>query len=211
MDIRRSIVLELAAIGVLALAFVVMFPARPSYVDFALAIVAVGLIVSSRPRSERIWRGVSMAAAGDRPARRAFIETGVFTGIALAALAAAAASTAAPGTLIDRLVDWHMLLAAGLYLPWAFAQQYVFQFYLLGRLARVLPLLLAVAVTAAAFASVHFPRWPVMALTALAGAFWSFTYYRFRRLTPLAVSHALLGSALHYWVFGRDLLDAWLP
>jgi hypothetical protein len=30
-------------------------------------------------------------------------------------------------------------------------------------------------------------------------------------LLPLAVSHALLGTALHYWVFGNDLLERWLP
>jgi len=28
---------------------------------------------------------------------------------------------------------------------------------------------------------------------------------------PLALSHALLGAALHYWVFGNDLLARWLP
>jgi hypothetical protein len=28
---------------------------------------------------------------------------------------------------------------------------------------------------------------------------------------PLAVSHALLGPALHYWVFGNDLLVRWIP
>jgi hypothetical protein len=50
-----------------------------------------------------------------------------------------------------------------------------------------------------------------MALTLLAGAVWAALYYRYRRLLPLAVSHALLGATLHYWVLGHDLLASWLP
>ena len=57
----------------------------------------------------------------------------------------------------------------------------------------------------------HFPRWPVMAVTLVAGTAWALIYYRWRSLVPLAVSHALLGTALHYWVFGNDLLERWLP
>ena len=50
-----------------------------------------------------------------------------------------------------------------------------------------------------------------MAVTLVAGTAWALIYYRWRSLVPLAVSHALLGTALHYWVFGNDLLERWLP
>jgi hypothetical protein len=50
-----------------------------------------------------------------------------------------------------------------------------------------------------------------MAVTLVAGTVWSLIYYRWRALLPLAASHALLGTALHYWVFGNDLLERWLP
>ena len=95
--------------------------------------------------------------------------------------------------------------------PWALLQQYIFQFYWFGRWLRLVPVAVAVALTAVAFAAVHFPRWPVMAVTLIAGTAWALIYYRWRSLLPLAVSHALLGTALHYWVFGNDLLERWLP
>jgi hypothetical protein len=48
-----------------------------------------------------------------------------------------------------------------------------------------------------------------MAVTLLAGVIWSASYFRDRKLLPLAVSHAALGTTLHYWVFGNDLLQRW--
>ncbi len=39
-----------------------------------------------------------------------------------------------------------------------------------------------VPLTACAFAAVHFPRWPVMLATLVAGSVWSLCYYRSRRL-----------------------------
>jgi membrane protease YdiL (CAAX protease family) len=49
-----------------------------------------------------------------------------------------------------------------------------------------------------------------MALVLIACSVWSTIYYRTRALLPLAASHAVLGSVLHYWVFGNDLLRRWL-
>ena len=162
----------------------------------------------------------SRARAGRSAAARrdAWLASATFTAIALAALAALGAvvrgnayfgGELAP--FAERLANWHVLIAIALYFPWALLQQYIFQHYLLARLLQLVPLPLAVALTAAAFSSVHFPRWPVMAVVLIAGIAWSLIYQRWRTLLPLACSHAVLGAALHYWVFGRDLLDVWLP
>jgi membrane protease YdiL (CAAX protease family) len=206
----RTVAWELAAIGAATAAFVASFQVRPPYVDFALAGAAVALIVLSAGRSRRLW---ALAGRAEPDGRRAWRAVLAFTGLALAALAVAgtvAAQRVGEPPLL-RFANWHMLAAAALYLPWALLQQYIFQFYLFGRWLRVVPLPIAVALTAASFAAVHFPRWPVMAVTLVAGGVWALAYLRWRRLLPLALSHALLGTALHYWVFGNDLLARWLP
>jgi membrane protease YdiL (CAAX protease family) len=210
MSDRASVAWELAAIGVATAAFVASFQVRPPYLDFALAAAAVALIVSSAARSRRLWTLARPAVPAGRGAWRAVLA---FTAVALVALAVVGAFTArqAGDSVLERFANWHVLLAAALYLPWALLQQYIFQFYLFGRWLRVVPLALAVALTAASFAAVHFPRWPVMAVTVVAGGMWAVAYLRWRRLLPLAVSHALLGTALHYWVFGNDLLERWSP
>ena len=201
---------ELAGIGAAAALFVATFRVRPPYIDFALAAAAALLIVTSRARSRRFWE----LAPQPRPdGRQAWRASATFTAAALVVLALAAVAFGPRDgpSLQQRLLNWHLLLAAALYLPWALLQQYIFQFYWFGRWLRLVPVPLAVALTAVAFAAVHFPRWPVMLVTLMAGTVWSLCYYRWRALLPLAVSHALLGTTLHYWVFGRDLLETWLP
>jgi membrane protease YdiL (CAAX protease family) len=212
MSPRQSVALELAAIGAAALVFVATFRVRPAYVDFALAGVAVVLISASAARSRRLWDAAPLVP-GEMASRRAWLASGAFTAAALLVLIGLAVWTAdaSGATLAARASNWHLAVAALLYFPWALLQQYIFQRYLLGRLLQLLPTAAAIAVTALAFSSVHFPRWPVMALVAIAGSVWSTIYYRTRALLPLAASHALLGSVLHYWVFGNDLLESWLP
>jgi membrane protease YdiL (CAAX protease family) len=207
----RSVALELAAIGAAALVFVATFQVRPPYLDFALAAAAVALIVFSTARSRRLW---ALARSVDPTgARGAWLAALAFTAVALAVLAIVAVivARATDTPALERFGNWHMLAAAALYLPWALLQQYIFQFYWFGRWLRLVPVAIAVPLTAIAFAAVHFPRWPVMAVTLVAGGVWALIYYRWRSLVPLAVSHALLGTALHYWVFGNDLLERWLP
>lgn len=92
---------------------------------------------------------------------------------------------------------------------WAYVQQMLFQFYLLGRLLTLLPRLLAVALAAIGFSLVHCPEWGVVAATAGLGALWSLLYYRYRRLLPIAISHACLGAAFFYWIYGQDLALEW--
>lgn len=212
MQTRTSVALEISAIALAALVFVATFQVRPSYVDFALAALAVLLIVVSTARSRRFWEDVPTTGPTDRSrTAHAAMTTAAFTGAALLVLAGVAAFGFGAGTSpwYGRLASTHFFVAMLLYFPWALLQQFIFQFYLFGRLLKLVPLPAAIALTAAAFASVHYPRWPVMAVTLVAGAFWAFTYYRYRRLLPLAASHAILGAALHYWVFDNDLLEGW--
>jgi membrane protease YdiL (CAAX protease family) len=210
MNARRSVALELVAIGVAAAIFVATFRFRPAYVDFALAGLAVVLIGASARRSRRLWDAAPLVPGHDA-SRRAWIESGTFTGVGIVVLVALAARSAGSGgALAARAANWHFAIALPLYFGWGLLQQYIFQRFLLGRLLQLLPPAAAIALTAIAFSSVHFPRWPVMALVLVACSVWSTIYYRTRALLPLAASHALLASVLHYWVFGNDLLQRWL-
>jgi membrane protease YdiL (CAAX protease family) len=207
----RLVAWELAGIGVATAAFVATFETRPPYVDFVLAAAAVVLIFASMGRSRQLW--ALAAPAGPDARARAWRFSLAFTAVALGALALVAVLvTRAAGTpTLDRFTNAHLAAAAALYFPWALLQQFIFQFYLFPRWLRLVPVPVAVALTACAFAAVHFPRWPVMAVTVVSGVAWALIYYRWRRLVPLALSHAVLGTALHYWVFGNDLLARWLP
>jgi hypothetical protein len=114
--------------------------------------------------------------------------------------------------ILKRIFTWRLFPAIGLYFPWALLQQTLFQFYLQGRLRVALSSsspLPAIALTGIGYALVHLPDLGIMAVTALAGLFWSALYSAFRVLSPLALSHAILGSTFYYWVYGEDLLGAW--
>jgi membrane protease YdiL (CAAX protease family) len=212
---KTAVGFELGIIGTLAAGYVLVFAGRPRWLDLVLAAVAVALIAVGRRRSRRIWNAVGPALTRTRRLAFDLPTLALFTAVALLAFAviatvAGAADDGWSGALA-RLGNWHLLPALALYLPWALLQQYVFQFYLLGRLLRLMPSAVAVSVMAGAFAAVHYPRWPVMICTLAAGAVWCNFYRQQRELLPIAVSHALLGSTLHYWVFDHDLLRTWIP
>jgi membrane protease YdiL (CAAX protease family) len=211
MSVDRSVAWELVAIATATAAFVATFQTRPPYVDLVLAALAVALILASTARSRRLWAFARTPEPDAR--RRAWQLSLAFTAVALVALAIVAVLvTRTAGTpVMARFTNAHITAAAALYFPWALLQQLIFQFYLFPRWLRLVPVPAAVGLTGLAFAAVHFPRWPVMLVTFFAGMVWALIYYRWRRLVPLAVSHAALGAALHYWVFGNDLLARWLP
>ncbi len=111
-----------------------------------------------------------------------------------------------------RIFNWRMLAAFGCYLPWALMQQTLLQFYLLGRLLALFPKQLLVVpffLTGMCFGLVHLPDIWTALVTVAAGTVWSVIYYRYRLLLPLAFSHAALGSAFYYGVFGHDLAAEW--
>lgn len=212
---RAGVIAELSIILVATIAFLVVFQTRPRYLDAVLGLAAVALIALASRRSRKLWmreqkvqsdprlraaRATRLAAAFTLPVTVLFLLVGLRLGY----------SAEGWGGALERVGNWHLLPALLLYLAWGLLQQFVFQFYLLGRLLYILPAAAAIALTGIAFSMVHFPRVPVMAVTLIAGIVWALIYRRYRSLLPLAVSHALLGATLHYWVFGRDLLELWL-
>ena len=91
-------------------------------------------------------------------------------------------------------------------------QQTLFQFYLLGRLLALFPknqTFAAVTITGIGYSLVHLPDVWTSFATAIAGIVWTSIYYRYRLLWPLAFSHAALGTAFYYGLFGHDLATEW--
>ena len=213
---RSRVILELASIALFAALYLVLLPIRPIYFDAALGLVAVGLIAVDRARSRAIWAYQPTAQGSARQQSNAATQSvALFTvPVVILFLAIALGTGHARGGwagAFERAGNWHLLVALVLYFPWALLQQYVFQFFLFGRLLYLLPSAVAVGITALVFAAVHYPRVPIMAATLIAGTVWALIYRRHRTLLPLAASHALLGATMHYWVLNRDLLAAWLP
>ncbi|MCI0341792.1 MAG: hypothetical protein L0216_11695 [Planctomycetales bacterium] len=96
-------------------------------------------------------------------------------------------------------------LLFALYPFWGLLQQFLLQGLVAGNLERLgLPRPALVAVAAALFGLVHLPDWPMVALTAVAGAFWVPLFLLTRNLFPLAIVHGWLGGLAYYWVVVRD-------
>lgn len=215
MSLRTQIRVELLSIAALTAVYLVAFPDRPRYLDGLLGVLAVALIGLGYRRTLRLWRAhppVPLPYA--RRLRSAAAWAALFTGPAAAVLLAAGialghAQGGWPGAA-ERVLNWHIVPAIALYVIWGLVQQFVFEFYLLGRLTYLMPAPAAIGVTALIFSAVHFPRVIVMLAVAVAAVVWAVLYRRYRTLLPLALSHAILGAALHYWIFGRDLLAQWL-
>ncbi len=212
--VQRNVAIELSVLAVLTAAFLIVFPDRPIVVDAGLALFALMLLaLNARHTKDVVWG--QFPPALDRPSRvrKAYLFAGLLTGIGLAGLfATGLAFGYAQGGwegAVHRVGNWRVLLAMAVYLPWALVQQTLFQFYLLGRLRTLLPTSLAVICTGIGYALVHLPDLAVTAMTAIAGVCWTYLYDRYRVLVPLAVSHAMLGAAFYYWVYGRDLIGEW--
>ena len=99
-----------------------------------------------------------------------------------------------------------------MYLPWALLKQTLFQFYLLGRVCTLCQSFHPLAqslLNGLIFGLVHTSDIRIALVAALGGTLWSFLYLRYRRLWPLAISHALIGTTFYYWVYGYDLASRW--
>ncbi len=221
MTLRHRLSIELFLLGVCATGFFLIFPKRPWGVDVALALLALGLIgLNAKFTRRMVW---SQFAPGDghmsdrARRRKCFLIILMVTAcLVLMLLALGIGIAYAQGgwdRALAQVFTWHLLPTIGLFFPWALLQQTLFQFYLLGRLRTLIPTpspLFAIVLTGISYAMTHLPDLTVAFVTLLMGVFWSSVYYRFRMLTPIALSHAVLGASFYYWIYSRDLLEEWL-
>lgn len=216
MTVRRKVAWELGIIAVLATAFLFLFPKRSPFVDMALAGVAlVCLGLSAGYTKEAIWAASPPPVTENRLKRCLVVTFWVTTPTAVLLLLIGMVLAYRDGgwpVAVGRVFNWRILVAFGCYLPWALVQQTLFQFYLLGRLLTLFPSnrsMPAVIVTGLCFSLVHLPDVWTALVTAGAGIVWTLIYFRYRLLLPLAFSHAALGAAFYYGIFGHDLAAEW--
>lgn len=213
-EVKRNVTIELSVLAALTLAFLLVFPDRPIFVDVGLALLALALLILNiRYTKNVIWARFPTTLDRRSQVRKACIVVGPSTCVVAMGLFATGLVL---GYLEDgwdaavrRVGNWRFFAALVLYFPWALLQQALFQFYLLGRLRTLVPARIAVICTGIAYALVHLPNIGVTIATGIVGVFWAYIYDRYRVLWPLALSHALLGSAFHYWACGQDLMKEW--
>ena len=214
--VQRNVVVEVAALATLTLVFLLVFPERTIFVEVGLAGCALALVgLNARYTKHAIWGQFRCPLDRRSRLRKAIVLVGPATGVLLVGLFAIGLALGYRDgewqAAMQRVGNWRLILALVLYLPWALLQQTLFQFYLLGRLRTLFPAGLAIIFAGVAFGLVHLPDIEISLAAGVAGVFWSSVYDRYRVLSPLAVSQALLGSAFYYWVFGHDLVAGWTP
>ena len=213
---RRRVAVELLVLGVLSSGFLVLFPRRPIFVDLGLALFALGLVLHNANYTRAQFWGQWPVEVG-RPGRRhCVLVTMTITVLVILVLFLIGVVIGHQGAgwpgVKARILHPFIPTAVLLYLPWALLQQTLFQFYLLGRVRTLCPSLHPLAQSALnglIFGLVHTTDTWIVLLAALGGTLWSLLYLRYRRLWPLAVSHALVGTTFYYWVYGYDLASRW--
>ncbi len=216
MSVRGKVAVELGIIAVLTTVFLLLFPKRNPLVDVGLAGLALlGIGVTAAYTKNVIWAAAPPPVAENRFRRCVAVMLWVTVPLALLFLLIGGIVAYQDGgwpAVASRVFNWRILAAFGCYLPWALMQQTLLQFYLLGRLLALFPkrlLFVPIIITGACFGLVHLPDVWTALVTVAAGAVWSLMYYRYRLLLPLAFSHAALGSAFYYGIFGHDLAAEW--
>jgi membrane protease YdiL (CAAX protease family) len=214
--VRQKVALELGILAILATTFLLLFPHRNPWLDIVLAGFALLCIgATGRYTKKAIWAAspppqfqnqlkdcIKVTLWITVPAAFIFFIVGAILAYRNGGLAAVA----------ERIFDWKILVVFIAYTGWALIQQTLFQFYLLGRLLVLFPKnqpIWPILITGLGFALVHLPDVWTMLVTAIAGPIWTLIYYRYRRLLPLAVSHAALGTAFYYSICGHNLAQEW--
>lgn len=215
-SVRSKVLLELGIIAALTAIFLVLFPRRNPLVDVALAGFALLCIAVSAPYTRNvIWAATPSAVTENRTKKCLVVTLWITLPVALVFLSIGGVIAYRNGGWSEvgsRILNWRILAAFGCYLPWALMQQTLLQFYLLGRLLVLFPnqfRFMAFLLTGACFGLVHLPDAWTALVTVAAGIVWSIMYYQYRLLLPLAFSHAALGSAFYYGIFGHDLAVEW--
>ena len=212
MSVRKKVLVELGIVAVLTTTFLSLFPVRTLPLDLALAGFALtGVILSTRYTKNVIWAASAPPVAENRVKRGWITTLWITLPTAILFLIAGGIATYPHGGLpavSERELNWRVLASFGGYLPWALIQQTLLQFYLLGRLAVLFPRqlrLVPLMATGLCFGLVHLPDIRMALVTVAAGTVWSFLYFRYRLLLPLAFSHAALGTTFYYGIMGHDL------
>lgn len=217
MTVRGKVALELSIICVLTVIFLLVFPRRNPAIDLGLAGFALLCIGFSASYTKKvIWAASPPPVVENRFKQCVIITLWITVPVAVVFLIFGGFLAYRSGgwsAVATRVFNWRILAAFSFYLLWALMQQTLFQFYLLSRLLvlfpKRIPVAVPVAITGVAFSLVHLPDvWTTLA-TIPAGILWTFLYYRYRYLLPLAFSHAALGTAFYYGIFGHDLAVEW--
>jgi len=216
MSVRGKVALELGIIAVLTTLFLLVFPRRNPALDVALAGFALlGIALSARYTKKVIWATAPVGPAENRLKRCVVVTFWITVPAALLFFLVGgiiAYNSGGWSAVAGRMFNWRILAAFGCYLPWALMQQTLLQFYLLGRLLALFPkqlLFVPFLITGLCFGLVHLPDYWTASVTVLSGSLWAIIYYRYRLILPLAFSHAALGSAFYYGIFGHDLALEW--
>lgn len=214
---RQRVARELLVLAALSTGFLLLFPRRPIGVDVGLALFAFGFVLlTAKHTRSAIWGPLPVASTGthwQRCVAGTMLPTALAIGLFLLVGALIAYQAAGWPAIGYRIFHPRIPAALALYFPWALLQQTLFQFYLLGRIQVLWPSLHPLshsALNGLAFGLVHAPDPWIALMTWLGGTVWSFLYLRYRLLWPLALSHALLGTTLYYWVYARDLAGQWM-
>jgi len=199
-SLRRRFLIELLMLLVLTPLFLAVMPHKMIVFAPAALIFLVYVLIDARFTQPRIWQQRT-ALPGDL--KKALQGTALMTLPPFFLMLGL-------GTYLDHhILGANLLKGFALYLVWALVQQTLFQVYLLGRLHVLFPRIndsgLA-AMNGLAYALVHLPYLWVTLGTLPLGILWTFLFIRYRKLWPLALSHAMLATAFYYWVMNRDLI-----
>lgn len=199
-SLRRRFLIELLLLLVLTPLFLAVMPHKMIVFAPAALIFLIYVLIDARFTQPRIWQQRT-ASPGDLKK--------ALQGIALMTLPPFFLMLGLGIYLDHHILGPNLLKGFALYLVWALVQQTLFQVYLLGRLHVLFPRIndsgLA-AINGLAYALVHLPYLWVTLGTLPLGILWTFLFIRYRKLWPLALSHAMLATAFYYWVMNRDLI-----
>ena len=122
-----------------------------------------------------------------------------FLAVGILALIAFALVTESPG------LPRSFWLTVALYPVWGIAQQFALQNLIANNLSGFISKPLGIAVLAATlFALSHYPRLELVALTFVAGIFFTLIYRKNPNLWAVGIAHGLLGSMAFYIVLQED-------
>jgi hypothetical protein len=192
-NLRGKVAVELGIIAVLTTVFLWLFPKRSPVVDVGLAGFALlCLCVSAGYTKNVVWTASPRPVEENRFKRCVIVTLRLTVPPALIFLLIGGFVAYQDGGwsgVAGRVFNWRILAAFGCYLPWALMQQTLLQFYLLGRLLALFPkqyLFVPMIITGSCFGLVHLPDVWTASVTVASGMAWSFIYYRYRLLLPLA-------------------------